>query len=156
MEKNLSIIQGLTSADQANPVRITNSGELKVEARITNAPVNNLSVEANPAGDPILNEVFGYNYTIDTVQPFSIIENGDNVVAPKLLVEQGKQFAVYETYVVDTNSLGETDIQSWINSNIGNWIGAHGPRYDELIISSVGRVTPTPTNMLIMTIVRYY
>ncbi len=30
MEKNLSIIQGLTSTDQANPIRITDAGELKM------------------------------------------------------------------------------------------------------------------------------
>ena len=29
MEKNLSIIQGLTDTDQANPIRITDQGELK-------------------------------------------------------------------------------------------------------------------------------
>ncbi len=33
MEKNLSIIQGLTDTDQANPIRITDAGELKVASK---------------------------------------------------------------------------------------------------------------------------
>ena len=73
MEKNLSIIQGLTATDQANPIRITDLGKVQTATAIDFSKVTILSDASNAQGDPAtaLNVLFsqiqatagGYNAT---------------------------------------------------------------------------------------------
>jgi hypothetical protein len=53
MEKNLAIIQGLTSTDQANPIRITDQGELKIALYALDSTTNTeqpLEIEPDTTG----------------------------------------------------------------------------------------------------------
>lgn len=155
MEKNLAIIQGLTAADQANPIRITDAGELKTA--VGNVVASDGVYVGGNGTDAYVNNLLapgvtdGVYYVVNATNQNDTSINGD---IQKLAVEQGKQFQTGETYVVDTTSLStEGDYISWINANIGNWVSAHGPRYDDLIITSTNSGVKS---FLIMVIVRYY
>ena len=161
MEKNLSIIQGLTSADQANPVRITDAGELKVA--VTDIKV---AVNGDPLVDPSTGGTAKYVNTIagafssnstmfevnvmdGAMSPGTPITNSDK----KLLVEQGKQFASYYTLTMGAGSDG--DVDNAINTAINNWINSYGERYDDIKITSIlyGAAGPASINV---TIIRYF
>ena len=155
MEKNLSIIQGLTAADQANPIRITDAGELKTA--VGNVASSDTAYVGSGGTEAYVNNIMapgvqdGVYYVVNAV---NVNDTSINTDIQKLAVEQGKQFQTGETYAIDTTSLNtEGDYISWINANISNWISAHGPRYDDLIITSTNSGVKS---FLIMVIVRYY
>ena len=170
MEKNLSIIQGLTSADQANPVRITDAGELKTV--VGNAvSVNGSVVITNPIvsnDDPIQNGAYlNVPLASNTEQgQFNRIEQIDDYTYPsgvtnhvqKLLVDQAKSFGTVYSVVSDASAVPGSDIPNSINAAISNWTASYGPRYDDIII------TPYAANgggssikfLVGITIIRYY
>jgi len=156
MEKNLSIIQGLTAADQANPIRITDAGELKTA--VGNVASSDTNYVGGSGTDAYVNNIMapgwsdGVYYVVNAINQNDTSINGD---IQKLAVDQGKQFQTGEVYVADTVTFGsEGDVSNFINTSIGNWVNSHGPRYDDIIINS------TPGNgtksFLIVTIIRYY
>ena len=52
MEKNLAIIQGLTDADQANPIRITDLGKVQTATTIDFSKITILSDQSGGYVDP--------------------------------------------------------------------------------------------------------
>lgn len=163
MEKNLSIIQGLTSTDQANPIRITDAGEVKIAAS-TSIPVSVSFPIINP-GDPAdantgINVPMGITED-NKFQRLELIDNntylsGVTNNVQKLLVDQAKSFSLYETYCVDTTSLNtEGDYISWIDGTIAQWVTNHGLRYDDMKINTTNNGVGGKT-FLTITIIRYY
>ena len=156
MEKKISIIQGLTDADQANPIRITDAGELKTA--VGNVVSNDTAFVGGGGTEAYVNNIMapgvqdGHYYVVNAINQNDTSINGD---IQKLAVDQGKQFQTGEVYVANTVTFGsEVDVSNFINTSIGSWISTHGPRYDDIIINS----TPGGgiTSFLVVTIIRYY
>lgn len=169
MEKNLSIIQGLTSADQANPVRITDAGEVKTVVdnvvSITGSVVTGPTVSNN---DPIQNGAYlNVPLASNTEQgQFNRIEQIDDYTYPsgvtnhvqKLLVDQAKSFGTVYSVVSDASAVPGSDIPNSINAAISNWTASYGPRYDDIIITPyVANTGVSGIKYLVgITIIRYY
>lgn len=168
MEKNLAIIQGLTSADQANPIRITDAGEVKIAA--TNAIPVTGSISVTPIinpGDPA-DQNTGVNAPmgITETNEFQRLELIDNNTYPsgvtnhvqKLLVDQAKSFGTVYSVLSDASAVPGSDIPNSINAAISNWTALYGPRYDDIIITSytandgLGAIK----YLVGITIIRYY
>lgn len=170
MEKNLSIIQGLTDADQANPIRITDAGELKIATTSSQIAVDGALYADAMTGEPYkyVNAIAGNYYQPSAasrvmyevnVKDGDINPTGDiDPAEKKLLVEQGKQFRVYQVKFYDCSANPGSLIKTNIEAAIGDWIAANGRRYDDIII------TPFVSNdgsgnikyLMTVTIIRYY
>ena len=160
MEKKISIIQGLTDTDQANPIRITDAGEVKTSGSIN---PDQIAYDGSPSTDP--NGDLSRYINAPVFKDFStgymhagFTRSGDssgNITTgeSKILVEQGKQFQTFETYVSDASGMNEVNISVFVNGSITAWSDAHGPRYDDMSICNVSNGLKF---FLVMTIVRYY
>ena len=170
MEKNLAIIQGLTSADQANPIRITDAGELKTVVDNV-VSVNGSVVITGPTvsnDDPIQNGAYlnvplasnteqGQFNRIEQIND-STYPSGVTNNAQKLLVDQAKSFGTVLSVVLDASSVPTADIPNSINAAISSWTASYGPRYDDIIITPyVAYDGSTGIKYLVgITIIRYY
>ena len=169
MEKNLSIIQGLTSTDQANPIRITDAGEVKTVVDNAVLVYGTVTASVNPItpGDQAdqntgVNAPMGITEA-NTFERLELIDNntylsGVTNHVQKLLVDQAKSFTTVESYLYDASGTPAVDIPDSIITAISQWTSTHGTRYDDIII------TPYTANngigaikyLVGITIIRYY
>ena len=168
MEKNLAIIQGLTDADQANPIRITDAGELKVAIVSGGSSADDVSYDGGAVVNPITGNpgqyvnapVFkntDYNGMYSGQVKFGAGNLNVNDSDMKILVEQGKQFQTFMTKTYDASGFANSgDIDNAINDAIANqWIGAYGMRYDDIKITGI-YVPGSNKTFINVTIIRYY
>jgi hypothetical protein len=179
MEKNLSIIQGLTDTDQANPIRITDAGEVKTTTTLNGGNVTvegTVSIDTNEIviddklidpNQPYINAVAGINKDKNTYNYLRLVDSIDRgqyasgsviaVDSPKLLVEQGKQFELVYVNTVDASGFNEADITNAITTFITEFINNYGPRYDDLKITFLENVANSQTySYLNIVITRYF
>ena len=163
MEKNLSIIQGLTATDQANPIRITDAGELKVSGGAGTLSYDG-GYTTNPdtghIGEFVNAPVFkntDYNGMYSGQVKFGAGNLTINTSDNKILVEQGKQFGTVVSKTIDVSSVANPDdIDNSIITIINdNWIGTNGIRYDDIKITCF-YVPGANKTFLNVTIIRYY
>ena len=172
MEKNLSIIQGLTATDQANPIRITDAGEVKtvvdsgyitVGGTVSVDP-NEIVVRDQPVdNNPHINVPHYENLETGFYQPFTYIDNktypsGLTDRTTKLIVDQVKSFGTVLTNTYDVSGAPTADIDAAIQTHINSWTASYGSRYDDIIITPFTSYDGSTGIKYLMniTIIRYY
>jgi hypothetical protein len=176
MEKSLSIIQGLTATDQANPIRITDAGEVKTTSTITGGYVNvggTVLIDPNEivvrdqsiGNEPHINVPHYENKEMGTYQPLTYIDDHTYLVSgltstprtSKLLVDQAKSFGSVYTSTYDASANPTNDIPFYIHQHITDWIDNYGARYDDIMITPFAINTlGTAKFFVTVTIIRYY
>lgn len=170
--KNISVIQGENPNGTFSAAKLDNNGYLLTASAII--PSGQPSLVATDQ-DPIVNPdtLNPYRYTNTVIGPHPLegvmrsaatmdaLQSSSSYIptdTAKLLVDQGKQFQTIRSFTYDCSSVPQTDISNNIETAINTWKNDHGPRYDDIIITSFTSNDGTGSikYLVNITIIRYY